>query len=244
MSLRARYLVLLMGVAGVAVLFVAAVYGLPSFGGSYHPYRDRAVAAALGRHTANVVSAVNFDQRGLDTLGEEVILLASVLAASVLLRAADDERERAPVTSEVLPATGLMGYLLLPVTLLVGASVIVHGAVTPGGGFQGGVVAAAGLHLLYIAGSYRMLQRVRPQAWAVPTEGVGATAFVVVGAAGFAEGTAFLANVLPTGQLGDLASGGTVALLNVAVGVAVFGGVVVLLAHFLRQEELLTRDRR
>ncbi|HEX4252463.1 MAG TPA: MnhB domain-containing protein, partial [Pseudonocardia sp.] len=153
MSRRVRFVVFAVGVAGLLALLVAAAPGMPPFGGASHPYRDRAVAAALAQHTANVVSSVNFDQRGMDTLGEEVILLASVLAASVLLRPARDERVRAARSEPVLPTTSLLGYLLLPVTLLVGLDVVTHGAVTPGGGFQGGVVLATGLHLLYLAGS-------------------------------------------------------------------------------------------
>jgi multicomponent Na+:H+ antiporter subunit B len=204
------------------------------------------VAGALARHTANAVSSVNFDQRALDTLGEEVILLASVLAASVLLRPARDERVRTARAAPVLPTTALLGYLLLPVTLLIGLDVVTHGAVTPGGGFQGGVVLATGIHLLYLAGSYPALQRVGPARWAPAVEALGVCGFVLVGLATLVGGGAFLANVLPTGTLGDTLSGGTVGLLNVAVGIAVFGSVVELLAQFLRQGEALepATDRR
>ena len=145
MSRTIRFVIFAVGAVGVATLFAAAIHGVPAFGGAAHPYRDRAVAAALAHGTANVVSSVNFDQRGLDTLGEEVILLGSVLAASVLLRAAPGEHEHQPAAGQrVLPAVVLVGYLLLPVTLLVGLSVVAHGALTPGGGFQGGVVLATG----------------------------------------------------------------------------------------------------
>jgi multicomponent Na+:H+ antiporter subunit B len=191
---------------------------------------------------------VNFDQRGLDTLGEEVILLASVLAVSVLLRPARDERVREVPSTPVLPTTALLGYLLLPVTLLIGLDVVAHGAVTPGGGFQGGVVLATGLHLLYLAGSYPALQRVGPDRWAPAVEAFGVCGFALVGLTALVvlPSGVFLANVLPTGTLGDTLSGGTVGLLNVAVGVAVFGSVVELLAQFLRQGEALelVPDRR
>ena len=246
MSRRARFLVFALGLAGVLALLVAAAPGLPAFGAASHPYRDRAVAEALARHTANAVSSVNFDQRALDTLGEEVILLASVLAASVLLRPARDERVRTARSAPVLPTTALLGYLLLPVTLLIGLDVVTHGAVTPGGGFQGGVVLATGIHLLYLAGSYPALQRVGPARWAPAVEALGVGGFVLVGLATLVGGGAFLANVLPTGTLGDTLSAGTVGLLNMAVGVAVFGSVVELLAQFLRQGEALepATDRR
>lgn len=221
-----------------AVLFAGwalACAGLPPFGGDVHPYGDRAVAAALTRHTANVVSSVNFDQRAFDTLGEESVLFAAVLGATVLLRPARDERKVGPAPLSVLPATRLFGALLLPVTLLTGWYVVAHGQLSPGGGFQGGVVLAAGLHLAYVAADYRVLGRVRPLAVLEVTDALAAAAFTALGLVGLAVAGAYLANTLPLGTFRDLASGGLVPLINAAVGVEVGSGVVVLLAAFLDQ---------
>jgi multicomponent Na+:H+ antiporter subunit B len=235
-SRRARWLVFWLGAAGIGTLFVLAALRMPEFGGLVHPYRDLAVPAAIARSSPNVVSALNFDQRGLDTLGEETILLASVVGAASLLRSSPDERERlAGNESRGLEATRLLGYLLLPVTLIIGMDLVTHGHLTPGGGFQGGVVLATGVHLLYVAGSYRMLRRLRPLSWYELAEAAAAGAFVILGLTGLLLSGAFLANVLPLGQLGDLFSSGTVFVLNVAVGAEVASGIVVLLARFLAQ---------
>ncbi|GAA3440543.1 MnhB domain-containing protein [Kutzneria kofuensis] len=235
MSRSARWIVFWLGAGGVGTLIVLAVLKLP-FGGLVHPYRELSVPAAIGRSSPNIVSSVNFDQRALDTLGEETILLGSVVGAAALLRPSKNEREQLDRDEgRVLEATKLLGYLLLPVTLIVGADVVTHGHLTPGGGFQGGVVLATGVHLLYVAGSYRMLRRLRPTKWYQLAEAVAAGAFVVLGLVGLLLTGAFLANVLPLGVLGDLFSSGTVFFLNVAVGAAVTSGVVVLLAGFLAQ---------
>jgi multicomponent Na+:H+ antiporter subunit B len=194
------------------------------------------VGAALAQHTANAVSSVNFDLRALDTLGEELILLGSVVGATALLRPTTGER--AGALSEhvrVLPLTALAGYVLMPVVLVVGLDMIAHGHLTPGGGFQGGVVLGTGLHLLYLAGGFRALERLRTFSPFEVGEAVGTTAFVAVGLAGLVAAGSFLANVLPLGTFGSLASGGIVSLLNVAVGLEVASGVVVLLGHFLDQ---------
>ncbi|WP_040723330.1 MnhB domain-containing protein, partial [Nocardia veterana] len=140
----------------------------------------------------------------------------------------------------LLAATRLAGYLLLPVTLVIGADVVVHGHLTPGGGFQGGVVLATGLHLLYVAGDYRALRRVRPLAWYEAGEAAGMGAVLVLGAAGLAVGSGFLSNFLPKGTSGKLFSAGTVPLFSCAVGLAVGSGIVVLLAQFL--DEYLGSD--
>jgi multicomponent Na+:H+ antiporter subunit B len=236
MSRTARTVLFLLGAGAFAAVFVVAVFGLPDFGGDVHPYRDASVPAALHRSSPNAVSAIVFDQRAIDTLGELTILLGSVVGAATLLRLAEDERT-GPDTDEAapLPTARLVGFLLLPVSLVLGANVIAHGHLTPGGGFQGGVVLATGLHLLYVAGNYRALRRLRPLSWYHFAEAAGTGAVVLVGCAGLLAGQQFLANVLPYGQSGALFSSGTVAVLSVAVGLEVAGGVVVLLAQFLEQ---------
>jgi multicomponent Na+:H+ antiporter subunit B len=219
-----------------AVLLVLGVLGLPHFGAAVHPFRDHSVPAAVAHRTANVVSAINYDQRGLDTLGEETILLASALGVSTLLRPGRREHEREPSTSgRVMESTRLLGYVFLPLCLIIGIDTVVHGALTPGGGFQGGVVLGTGIHLLYVAGSYRALERLRPVRIFEVGEAVGAGAFACVGLAGAFAATSFLGNLLPWGVIGTLFSGGTVLLLSTAVGIEVASSVVVLLAAFLGQ---------
>ncbi len=237
MNRAVRVIVCLAGLAGIAALYLAAVLRMPSFGDAVHPLRDAAVAAAVQRQTVNAASAVNYDQRAMDTLVEETLLLGAVVGAAALLRPDPDERERTEVrdSGTVLEVTRLFGYLMLPVTLLLGTSVVLHGALTPGGGFQGGVVLGTALHLTYLAGDYHALRRVRPLTTATSGEAAGTAAFVAVGLAGVAAGTGFLANVLPVGTAGALLSAGTVPLLSAAVGVEVASGVIVLLAGFLGQ---------
>ncbi|MCX5387167.1 hydrogen gas-evolving membrane-bound hydrogenase subunit E [Streptomyces sp. NBC_00083] len=236
MSRRMRLWVLATGGLGVAALFVAAYLRLPRFGGASHPYGERAVAAALSRHTANVISSVNFDLRAFDTLGEESILFAAVLGTVVLLRQTRDEREVAPAPERVAPAVRRYALIMLPVALLTGLYVVAHGQLSPGGGFQGGVVVATALHLLYIGADYRALERIRPVGIYEVGDAAGEGAYLVIGVAAMVQGSAFLANtLLPYGTFNTLASGGTVPLLNAAVGMEVASAVVVLLAHFLDQ---------
>jgi len=244
------------GLFAVAALGMAALLGwafaaAPAFGAPSHPYGDLAVQTALaGRATANAIASVTFDQRGLDTMGEEFILFAAVLGASVLLRREPDEfadpdddegaRDR-PSPGPSPEMIHLAGYLVLPVVVVVGIYVIAHGHLTPGGGFQGGIVLATALHLLYIAGDYPALRRLRPQRVFEISEASAAAGYVVLGLVGLAVSGAFLYNLLPYGTLGQLASAGTVPLLNVAVGLEVGSAMVLLLAEFLEQTLILRR---
>lgn len=239
MTRTARLVVLIIGVVGTGVALVWAMLFMPGFGGTWHPYRDRAAAAALAHVTANAVSSVNFDQRALDTFGEESILLGSVVGVAVLLRPAEGERRRkVKNTGHVLDSTRLLVTLAAPLTLVIGVDVVAHGAITPGGGFQGGVILATGLHLIYVGGRYSAFDRLRPLGAFSQFESVGVIAFAAIGLVGLAAGGAWLGNVVPRGQLAQLLSAGTVPLLNAAVGLAVGGGVVILLAHFLEQRLL------
>lgn len=236
MTARTRLTVFGLGAAGLALMFALAVAGLPRFGGSWHPYRDLAVAASLRHLTPNVVASLTFDQRGLDTLGEEVILLGSVIGAAALLRPRPDERDRRVADrGRGLEAVNLLSYVFRPLTLLVGLDLVLHGHLTPGGGFQGGIVLATGLHLLYLSEGYRALQRLRPLDWYEWLEGGSTAAFAALGLAGLLTGAGVLANILPLGSFLQPLSAGTVPLLNVVVGFAVGGGAVVLLAQFLTQ---------
>ncbi|MFE0510693.1 MnhB domain-containing protein [Streptomyces sp. NPDC058964] len=235
MTTRARVTMVLIAATVIAGFYLAASTGLPDFGTAVHPYGDRAVAAALKHHTANVVSSVNFDIRAFDTLGEESILFGTVLGATLLLRQARDEGRRRVEAERVLPTTRLYGTLLLPITLAVGVYIVAHGQLSPGGGFQGGVMLATALHLGYVAADYRVLKRIRPMAVLDVADALAAASFSLIGLGALLASGAFLKNVLPLGTFNEITSGGTVPVLNAAVGIEVASGVIVLLADFLDQ---------
>ncbi|MFE2969282.1 MnhB domain-containing protein [Streptomyces sp. NPDC059340] len=194
MTRRVRLIVLAVGGAGLAALLVAAGFCLPGFGGDRHPYGDRVVRASLARHTANTIASVNFDQRAFDTLGEMSNLFASVLGTVVLLRQSRDEHRAEPDPEEVALPVRRYALVVLPVAVLTGLYVIAHGQLSPGGGFQGGVVVATALHLLYLGADYRALERIRPVGSYQAGDALAASAHLVLGLAGAIASTAVLAN--------------------------------------------------
>lgn len=237
MTRQFRAVLLVVGLAGLGALLVAALLAAPRSGRESHPYGDATVANALHRqNTPNVISSINFDQRGFDTLGEEFLLFGSVLGAVVLLRPSPmDKQVEVADAPEPLDAVRALGVLLLPVVALVGMYVVATGHLSVGGGFQGGVIIATAVHLLFLAGDYKALRRVRPVPLVDVDDVIGAIGYIAVGLVGVAMGGAFLQNTLPLGQFNQLFSAGTVDLLNAAIGIEVASGLILLLGEFLDQ---------
>jgi multicomponent Na+:H+ antiporter subunit B len=236
-----RRVVTLVVLAAFGALAAAAVAGLPDFGHPRGPYATEAPRAALEqRHVTNTVAGVTLDIRGFDTLGEELILFSAALGAALLLRsqrARDRERRAAREAAEGrrrLPVSlRALGAALVGPVLVLGVYVVAHGQLTPGGGFQGGVILAGALLLVYTAGQALALERVRPLELVELADAAGAAAYVLIALGGAVFGTVVMANFLPFGTVGSLLSGGTIPLLNVAVGIEVAGGITLILTEFL-----------
>jgi multicomponent Na+:H+ antiporter subunit B len=249
MSDRVRLGVFAAGLAGLLGLLVWGFAGLPDFGHYAGPYGYILNRVAVPERSAtDVVTAVNFDYRGFDTLGEEFILFAAVVGVASILRTLRGERERAPdddAAGRHVPPTSIVvrvaGLGLIAPTILVGVYIVAHGHQTPGGGFQGGVILATALLLTYLCGDYMTMRRVGPPSLIELAEGLGAAGFALVGVSGLVAGGAFFENWLGKGVPGELPSAGTIPISNAAVGLAVTGGFAFMLSEFL--EQTLSRRR-
>ncbi len=139
---------------------------------------------------------------------------------------------------------------LMAFVLVFGLYVIMHGHVTPGGGFQGGAIIASGVVMLIVAfGSGQIKKFLRERRLSL-VESSGALLFILVAFAGI--GTVFFYNFLvgsrifggipPTGSNpGDVWTGGVIPLMNLAVGLKVTAGLsaaVLALALFSSGEEM------
>jgi multicomponent Na+:H+ antiporter subunit B len=227
--------------AGLSALLLWAVAGLPDFGHFQGRYGATLNEVAVSeRHATNVVTAIVFDYRGIDTLGEEFILFTSVVGVALLLREAREQagNPRDAVRSDALR---LVGVGFAAALLTIGLYVVAHGAITPGGGFQGGVVLASSLALVYLAGEYRAYRKLTPQPVLDLAEGVGAGGYAVIGIVSMLLGSAYLHNFGPFGTAGTLASSGSISMLNVATALEVTAAFVLLFTEFL-EELVVTRE--
>ncbi len=250
LSFAGRRRLFLIGAGGLGALMLWGLSGLPDYR-SFTPLYGQVInrVAVEERSTTAVVTAVNFDYRGFDTLGEEFILFAAVLVLALLLRRLREERQgplaRSPRHAHTTSAAvRLTCVALVGPTVLLAIYITTHGHLTPGGGFQGGVIAATALLLVYLGSDYATMQRLRPMALVNTAKAAGAGGFVLIGLGGLIAGGAFLENFLPLGVPGELVSSGTIPLLSLAVGIEVSAGFVLLLSEFLDQLLVVRRDER
>jgi multicomponent Na+:H+ antiporter subunit B len=234
-----RGVVALAALGVLGAVLVVAVTGLEPFGHYPGPYGDvLAKVVPSERHTGQLVAATVLDYRGFDTLGEEMILFAAACGCAALLRVRRREREdedEAPARPVPSFAARAMGAALVGPVMVLAAYIIVHGHLTPGGGFSGGVIAAGALLLAYAAGQGVRLGRVGSIALLEGAEALGAAGFLAMAIAGLIAAGALLKNFLALGTSGMLLSAGTIPVGNVAVGLEVAGAVALVFAEFLEQ---------
>ena len=179
------------------VLALTGQRGLSPVGGWY---LENAQAETGG---TNVVNTVLVDFRGLDTLGEIVVLAVAAIGVGALLPAPQTATRTAPAIRSVLldAAQRVVG----PVALGLATYLFLRGHYQPGGGFIAGLVAGIAVVLQFLVHGPAGLRRIRvlrvPQLLTV-----GLALAVAVGLGGLLLDGAFLAGgsvylPLPGGRL-------------------------------------------
>jgi multicomponent Na+:H+ antiporter subunit B len=249
-SRRARLTLFAVAGPGLAAVLVIGLNGLPSFGDYHGVYGAVVTGLELSeRHATDYVTALNFDLRAFDTLGEEFILFASVTGVVLLLRSLRDEQDEpgsdlgAHRFANASDALRALSVPLAAMLVALGGYVVVHGALTPGGGFQGGVVLAAGPVAVLVGGRYLAARRLAPKSALEALEALGAAGYLLLGLGGLVFASVYLQNFLPLGIPGHLLSAGFMPLNSVAVGIEVTGAFLLVWTEFLNQALLVRRER-
>lgn len=133
---------------------------------------------------------------------------------------------------------------------IFGLYVIMHGHVTPGGGFQGGAVVASGAALLIVAFGSREIQKGLKERHLSIIESSGALIFIGLAFGGlgtlffynFLVGSPIFGNIPPSGPgSADVWTGGVLPLMNIGVGLKVIAGlsaIVLVMALVSSGEEI------
>ena len=126
---------------------------------------------------------------------------------------------------------------LAPYMLLFGFYLVSYGDVSPGGGFQGGVVIASGLILLALARDVESAERLFSSKRLSAAEAAAYVLLLGSGAAGLLLGAGFLGDFPGRGDEGRIVPAARfIFLLNLAIGVKVASGAGLICMALFRGE--------
>jgi len=131
--------------------------------------------------------------------------------------------------------------MLCGVIFLYGIYIVVHGHLTPGGGFAGGALIAGAFILVVIAFGSGHISLVKEKAASSITESGAILAFLIVAALGLIPAVAgvFFKNFLPGGTVGRLLSAGVIPIFNIVVGIEVAAALItIFLALVIYKDEV------
>ena len=193
---------------------------------------------------SNLVSAIYLGYRAFDTLGETIVLMVAVIGTMGILNRAEsilaegygisgtgnqqkslpkplaftlpgDKRESHALRTHLLEVvTGKLG----PVVLLFGFYVMMYGHLSPGGGFQGGVIIASGIIFLALGNQTVSSVKISGTKALSRMEAIAFLLLILASMSGIPLGKGFFGNPLE-----DMASlpAGFIILLNAIIGVKV-----------------------
>jgi multicomponent Na+:H+ antiporter subunit B len=209
-------------------LYCYAVLNLPPWGQYRGPYGDMIARLAV------------YERHATDTF----ILFTAAIGVTMLLRREKDVPTAAvgkvadrPPLSEAVRAA-LSPALLI--TVIFGFYIGLHGQLTPGGGFQGGVILATASVLVYLADNTEVFKRITSHVAVEVVEAAGASSYALIGVMPILIGLPLLTNILPLGTTGDVFSAGNIALISACVGVEVTAAFLLVIYTYL--EEIVTGE--
>ncbi|MEC9364585.1 MAG: DUF4040 domain-containing protein [Pseudomonadota bacterium] len=224
---RTRSLPALLVAAATGAALVYASQDLPAFGIAdspvqTHPVTERyLVTSAEEIGVPNVVTSVLASYRGYDTFGEVVVIFTAAIAVLMLLGhgATRGVEEVPPPMRNRQRVLRVVAKLLIPYILLFGLYVQFHGDYGPGGGFQAGVIFAAGVILYALVFGLDAARSGVPMRVLRPLAATGVVVYGGVGVATLLLGGSFLDynRLAPD----DPAAGQHLGILLVELGVGI-----------------------
>lgn len=132
--------------------------------------------------------------------------------------------------------------LLVGLIFVYGIYIILHGHLTPGGGFAGGAIIAGAFILLILAFGSSELNLNKEVSGSSGTESLAILLVVILALMSLLLGAkVFIVNFLPKGLPGELLSAGVIPLYNLFVGIEVAGAILtIFLALVIFKEESST----
>jgi multicomponent Na+:H+ antiporter subunit B len=175
----------------------------------------------------NIVSAVLYQYRGLDTLGELTVLFTAATATGLILSLGGETTNHPPQSGFILHTAA---DLLFPLLIIFGLYIILYGDFIPGGLFQGGAILAAAFFIPVLASPTSPINEKMPK-----IEGFAGAVFMVLGLLTLVSQGHFLINIFGE-TIGHFFWEGGLLLLHLAIALKVGIEIGGLLARFAEIE--------
>ncbi|MFW5995887.1 MAG: hydrogen gas-evolving membrane-bound hydrogenase subunit E [Halanaerobiaceae bacterium] len=180
----------------------------------------------------NLVTAILYDYRAFDSLGESTVIFAAVSGIVLIL-----SRKTLPVSSHGLTFIVKRTFgVLTPFVFIFSIYIITHAHLSPGGGFQGGVVLGT-ISIIFsiVYGSAFDYRRYSPETKTALETG-GALIFIGFGLLGIFFQGAFLDNLnFISGGEGSLLSAGSIPYINLGIGIKVGAGLAIIFYSMIQK---------
>lgn len=213
----------------LSALMLLTAADLPPYGSDTAPTVNEVAQRYVEQGTqetgaVNTVAGMILDYRAFDTLGESFVLFTAMCAVTILLNRSGKRRwllQPDVVDYASDPIVAPMSKFLIPVILVFGIYILLNGHLSPGGGFSGGAILAAGLMLFAMvwgdAAASAVLRPRRLQTVVLCSLGF----YCLAKSYSFYTGANHLDSHIPLGTPGAILSAGLILPLNIAVGMIV-----------------------
>lgn len=220
---RVRDALVSLAAGGLMTLLVLTTIAVPADSRLSPYFAANSVIMAKGR---NIVNVILVDFRGLDTLGEITVLSVAAIGVFALLKSLSLATPTPQTASRIVETPSLIlstaARYLFPLLLLFSVFLLLRGHNEPGGGFVGGLVAAAAFSLYAIAEGVATARRLL----AVDSRaliGLGLLVAASSGIVSLAMGQPFMTGVWGNTPVPLLGKVGTPLLFDLGVYLVVVG---------------------
>ncbi|NPV58225.1 MAG: hypothetical protein HPY75_01015 [Actinobacteria bacterium] len=242
-----KNLLALLFIIALAALLLYVAANMPPMGDPDNPTATHVIpryleGAEKETHTENVITGIILNYRGYDTMGEVTVIFSALAAVLAVLGRERRGRIHAYVDRSTVPSSVIvrtMVRFLVPLIVLFSVYTILHGEISPGGGFQGGAIIGGSMIVFTtIFGLYESSRRI-PQKVRFPLEGSAVVTFFLVGVLGMVGGGNFLTYAWPRVAAGLQPALVTWLTVLVEIGIGLGGAMVLtsILFCMIREEE-------
>lgn len=238
---RALYTILCISICCAMIgLLLYTVASLPNYGDANSPINNEVSARYIENGlqetgAVNIVTGMILDYRAFDTLGESSVLFTAAMVVLLLLRldkgsdqfsmiarnaskTIDHDTFYEPKNDIILQKTAIV---LVPFVLLLGVYVVLNGHISPGGGFSGGAIMAAGLILFVTAFGFASIRRFFTYKTYQTIVLCALLTYALSKCYSFYTGANHIHSIIPLGTPGAILSSGLILVLNICVGFVV-----------------------